>query len=611
MIMKTNEKTNSDNHNYGGKTMYKKHTMQRITAVLLLLMIFLAAGKNVTQASLLQEPSEWEEEDPEHIAERAGYERWEENKRAYVLYNSYYEGYSPYPGQTVADAIGLCITEEDEMIPFKPWMFFDFCRYGLDGNVLFYEDEISEDENKQILLMRIADGEEQVILQADRNAVRSMLFLGNSADGRYHYIRTFEKDAEGEPDNVFYLYDDLTAQLQKIDMIAGTPNQLCGAAVSPDGYYFVVGDITEESTGRLRVYSLDGKNDAVYDDFELPTSFLNMYCDNNGNILFRADLYARAGVIRHSEGTLTLLDIDYGNCTANTDCSQFLLSNADSVWFYSFDMEAPVFVCEGKSAYLMAPDAMKYDSSQTMLCQLALSRNNRYYVDSFNGMCFFTEDGKIYRIDDFETGSVQYLADCAQMETNGFCWTNGKARRGEGFACSYCISDDLSQIVFLSETGLYYMDVQNAQLSTLRELDGTKAVLYVNQEFTKAIVASREYGFVLIDLVSGEIRENGVEMNNWKKVYSVRTDCFDGVAFAENGQLMLMDYDGNTRSVDTSVVKYETSDSQNFAEESYALSEEVNGSRIWCTLEDETTLCVYRLNDDLKFEQLTVRRTVY
>ena len=70
---------------------------------------------------------------------------------------------------------------------------------------------------------------------------------------------------------------------------------------------------------------------------------------------------------------------------------------------------------------------------------------------------------------------------------------------------------------------------------------------------------------------------------------------------------MLMDYEGNIYQVNTSFVQCDFLGIENFAEESSLYTVEVNGSRIWCTQKDEMTLCVYRLNDQLQFEEVVVK----
>ena len=580
----------------------RNHSIKVTLIILLLTFICTVMRTNDSHASVLQR-----ETLPGN--EEQSYERWGEEETAYSISGNY--RYSPYYDRDSRKKLhylaGLCPAGENQLFSFVPDTASAACHYGLDGHILYTENDwISEEGVEHVRFIRVADGEQQVIWQAERTSAAKMNYICGSLDGRYHYIMIMERNPEGKIGFSYYRYDDWNAEFQKLDTLPEKPLGFAGAAVSPNGYYFVLGSITEEDTGRLAVYSLDGKEDAVY-DFDAQVNYVNLCCDNQGNILFLNRESGETGVIHHSTGEYTKLDLCMNDCIANMDCNQFILSDGQGIWFYRFDAEAPVYVCDGEYAVLMTPDAMKHDVMRAVMSNISSFRNVTYYIHGFNGMCFCTPDGAIYRIDDFDQGEISSLASCKGMEVyDAFYWSIGKARDQDLFYY-YHVKDDLSQILFLNQEGMHLLDVESGVVDTLYKNQGKYLFMFVNQDFSRAIVFQDNAGRFLIDLNSRDVIEKKQDLEELKAVYSVTTDCFDGIAFAENGQLMLMDYEGNIHQVNTSFIQCDFLGIENFAEESLLYTVEVNGSRIWCTQIDEMTLCVYRLNDQLQFEEMVVK----
>ena len=586
----------------------------RVMAIVLVLIFFSTVRTNILYASALSETADLGKEEQ-------GYVKWQENEKSYCFAGGTYN-YSPYyerdPQKSLDHYIGVCPVNETEFISFLPDSFLSASHYGLNGHILYTESRfISEDGVAMVRFVRIADGEQQVIWQAERSDVPALNYIGGSFDGRYHYIQTRgEKNADGVRDFCYYRYDDLKEEYQKIDTLSGKPMHFAGAAVSPDGYYFVLGIQTEDNTAHIGVYSVDGKEDVIYDFendiYDFGGLFYNMSCDNHGNILFQNKMPGEIGVIYHSTGRYKKLDLDAGNWNyiANIDCSRFILSDGQSIWFYSLEEDAPIYVCAGENVVLMAPDAMKFDRSRAFI--YGLTGNMTYYTYDFNDMCICTSGSSIYRIDDFDKGNITLISSCTEMyDFIGFNYSMGLVR-DFGYLSSYRVREDLSQIIYLDMEGLHLLDVKSGTQVTLYKYQDT-AIMAVNQDFSKAVMMHGR-GYVLIDLASQNVVEHIWDMDNYHyfedicwTIYSVTTDDYEGLVFGESGHLGLLDFDGNIQSIDTSAVECEFLGINNFEEESYHYSVEINGSRLWCTQKDEKTASVYRLNNRLQLEEVPVR----
>ena len=532
----------------------------------------------------------------EPVSDEPAYSIWDNNQQVHVFQD-------PYQLSDSGNNTGMIATvpiNDKEMIAYPPLFMPDACRYGVNGHVLFIWEWISPDGTKFLLFTRIADGEIQTICQAEQKDISKMSFIGCSSDGRYHYLMTIETDDDYGRDNMFYLYDDITTEIKKIEIPHEKSLYFSGSAVSPDGQYIAVAKQTEDERTRLYVYTKDN-TEKYHCDFNERTGFTNMYCDNQGNVFA---LGSQTAIIRGTDAQLILLDSGASDCISNMSNDKFILSGDGKIWFYSFDMDEPKYVCEGEAAYLMTPDAMKYDVSQAILMSRSTSRNIRYFINDYNGMCFFTPGGGVYRINDFEHANVTYLSELMYDYIDARYWTVGKSRDHWFFYC-YHIRDDLEKILFLDAGKLKYLDVPTGKLDVFESADEDLALLAVNRDFSKAIAVKEETGYLMIDLETLEVTERKQDLGLLDYAYPVRTDALDGLIYVNNGYLMFMDYEGSTMSIDTSSVTYDFMRITDFAERFSVLSMEVGGERLWCTQENEVMPCIYKLNENLKMEQIS------
>ncbi len=318
-------------------------------------------------------------------------------------------------------------------------------------------------------------------------------------------------------------------------------NQYFSSSVvlSPNGkiaYY----SLYDEETDSTQIYQwTEEQGITMIDSMESWTDPYFIYANDSGYMV-----YESTGL-----GTTRFYHPDRGICTEgeftpsiNTNCNaeQFIYSDSEKIYFYSFDMREPIEVCDGSRVSIIAPEDMRYDVSFGYMYNFSNFYNKMIGTDSFDHMCFLVERDdteQLYYIDDFKNGTITYLDSDIQW---GYVITGVGGLVGYNHGMDFYLLDDMSTLIYRTETEeMWKMDLDTKE----KELLG-KNVLAFNKDYTKVFEQNNDGSISLVDRTVGSsniVSPPGEDI----QYYTIKTPAFNGIAYQEGFTLTLIDFDAN------------------------------------------------------------------